>query len=62
MGLINELLDWFIRIKAAKRVEVFADEFGEQVRDRECQKTKSRPESRRHGRAQKFVHLLLLAA
>ena len=26
MGLINELLDWLIRIKAAKSVEVFADE------------------------------------
>jgi hypothetical protein len=26
MGLINELLDWLIRIKATKSVEVFADE------------------------------------
>jgi len=26
MGLINELLDWLVRIKAAKSVEVFADE------------------------------------
>jgi hypothetical protein len=53
---------WLIRIKAAKSVDVFGDELVNRSAIRGSRKTKSRPVSRRHRRAQKVVDLLLLAA